>query len=1026
MTTLRQALERPTETDGRARFRPATPARTGTDLVISGTTSTGREPAPGPCGRPLPAKHRAPVLTARTVYRATIATPEPLVTATERNTGTVVLLAGSVGTGKTTLLATWAAQLARRGDRVGWATLGPEENDPDVLAETVHGALVAALDDALPRLAELQPASLPTHVFVAGLIDLLTAAPADTWLLLDDLHLVRDSRSRDLIDRVVRQASPRLHVVVATRADSGLHVARLRLEERLVEVRQEQLRFSLDDTRRFLESHDLALATEHVERLQTLTEGWPAGVALAAVSLSRGRDPETFLHEFASTDRAMSGYLVEEVLASVDERTRDFLLSTSVLEEMTPDLAAAVSGRDDAGELLAELSSDSAMVAADTVGTPTYRFHLLLRSYLSATLEARSLRRTREVHARAARWYSAHDGPSRALRHAEAAGDLDLVSDVLHHHALHLLLDGRGPDLDAALRVVEPGDPVLTALAALARLDLADPAAARKALASLQVPDSRDAPEEPGSAGGDGSGDTDATVDRLVAVGLRWLALLGGGDLSRASLAEETTSAGAPLAHGLAKQVLATFDAWSLEDLPMGRVPDGAERTADGSPAHAAPDGGSPVAAPVVQEPLDNLPHEEADLLLLDRLTSGGVLLGAGRLDEAHRAYTSALDAARSTRHPLPALEAMTGLATVCSAQEDLAGMTSWSERVLEESRDTPWATSPRLVSAHVLGAWAAFHRFDDDTARARGVVATGIIASALAAGPDGDLTADPDSVMRRGLQQLSRLARTLGAALDLAESVEEPGGRQSVAARVMADVREVQTLSMTRGLAKSELHLAHQLLLAAGSPRLALEVEDLYLEEPGGTLGDDGLAVLAALRHLRVGSDSVARRAVSSVLARGTSGLPLRLEVQARVVQSVLAHRNDQPTVAHEAFLTALAKDARHGGLRLVVGAAPDVLHVLRAGAGRFGELEQFAERLIEHRRRWALPVAARTDVALSARELSLLRELPSLLTVAEIAAARAVSPNTVKTQLRSLFQKLDVRSRRDAVAAARRLGLL
>ena len=152
----------------------------------------------------------------------------------------------------------------------------------------------------------------------------------------------------------------------------------------------------------------------------------------------------------------------------------------------------------------------------------------------------------------------------------------------------------------------------------------------------------------------------------------------------------------------------------------------------------------------------------------------------------------------------------------------------------------------------------------------------------------------------------------------------------------------------------------------------------------------------------------------------------PLRVSLTAHLVAAVAAQRNGQPTVAHEELVVALARAAPQRALRLVLEVAPEVADILAAGAGRFGELEPFVLELRAHARAvsGSLRAGPVLDVALSARELSLLRELPSLLTVAEIAEARAVSRNTVKTQLRSLFQKLGVGSRRDAVAAARRLG--
>ena len=432
---------------------------------------------------------------------------------------------------------------------------------------------------------------------------------------------------------------------------------------------------------------------------------------------------------------------------------------------------------------------------------------------------------------------------------------------------------------------------------------------------------------------------------------------------------------------------------------------------------------------------MGRVPHEHAraDLDLLDELTSGGVLFGAGRLDDARTAYGAALGTARRAGHLLSALQAMVGLASVAAGKEDLVEMTAWSERVLAEAQGTPWALSPRLLPAHVFAAWGAHQVLDIATARDRNVTALALIAEVSSMMPapapvpmpgDGEAGDDAYTTAARGLEQLGRLARMLEADLDLEETADEPGARQDVVTRVMAGARDVSRLSMTADLAVGELSRAHRIVLLAGFPRLALEVEKLSAGLPGCEVE---VAVMSGVRHLWDGDDAAARSAVAPLLAVDPAVLPLRAAVTAHLVKAVVAHRNAQATVAHEGLVVALTRAAPQHALRTVLEVAPEVAEVLAVGAGRFGELEPFALELREHSRQAPdLRPEPLLDVALSARELSLLRELPSLLTVAEIADARAVSRNTVKTQMRSLFQKLGVGSRRDAVAAARRLGLL
>lgn len=595
----------------------------------------------------------------------------------------------------------------------------------------------------------------------------------------------------------------------------------------------------------------------------------------------------------------------------------------------------------------------------------------------------------------------------------------------------------------------------MTAVAALASLDLADPEAARRQLSSLVTRPGTWFTELPGD-GGDVEDPAVLPLERLLAVGLRWLSFVGrdpGRQPAGNPTVEGTAASGAErLAAGLAAELSSTFSAWSAGPGTRGGTSGAVADGPDVDPPDAAPDHGLSAG---------RVPHAQADLTLLDALTSGDVLLGSGRFAEAQAAYRSALGTARGAGHPLPALQAMVGLASAAAGLEDLVGLATWSERALAEAQGTPWATSPRLLPAHVLAAWAAFNVLDDTAARARNSTALELLGAVdttvlrLAEGQDVPAGAagapgGVPSTAARGLEQLARLARLLDANLDLLEAGDQPGTRQDVADRVMAGARGVAHLTMTPLLAAGELARAHRVVLLAGFPRLAQEVEGLTEGLPGA--GPE-VATMAAVRHLRAGDDAAARGAVAPVLAaaraarparpavRSTAGaeapdtmavqpagaMGLRVVVTAHLVAAVVAHRNVQPTVAHEELVAALTLAAPQRALRMVLEVAPEVVDVLAAGVGRFGELEPFVLELREHARSVREgPVEPLLDVALSARELSLLRELPSLLTVAEIAEARAVSRNTVKTQLRSLFQKLGVGSRRDAVAAARRLGLL
>jgi LuxR family maltose regulon positive regulatory protein len=223
--------------------------------------------------------------------------------------------------------------------------------------------------------------------------------------------------------------------------------------------------------------------------------------------------------------------------------------------------------------------------------------------------------------------------------------------------------------------------------------------------------------------------------------------------------------------------------------------------------------------------------------------------------------------------------------------------------------------------------------------------------------------------------------------------------------------------------MAVNEVISIHELLLRAGCARMAPEVEDL-----GVRLGiaSKRLRVMTALRLFHEGDDEAARELVHAFLSEPGTAASWRDVVKAQLMAAVLAHRRDQPWRAQELLVAAMERAAPERAVRLMVDTVPGVAELLVANAGRFGLLEPFATELLAHVADVHPLTTGRREGRLTSRELSLLRELPSLLTIKEIAAARSVSANTVKTQLRSIFDKLGVSSRRDAVAAGRRLGLL
>ena len=219
---------------------------------------------------------------------------------------------------------------------------------------------------------------------------------------------------------------PHVHVVLSTRADPDLQLARWRARSELVEIRAADLRFTSDEAASYLnEATGLRLAARDVETLEERTEGWIAALQLAALSLQGRDDASSFIARFAGNDRYIVDYLVEEVLQHQPEPVREFLLHSAVLDRLTGPLCDAVTGRDDGRDMLMTLERANLFLVALDDQREWYRYHHLFADVLRARLLAEQPDLASLLHQRASRWYEAHDLAEEAVRHALAARDFD-------------------------------------------------------------------------------------------------------------------------------------------------------------------------------------------------------------------------------------------------------------------------------------------------------------------------------------------------------------------------------------------------------------------------------------------------------------------------------------------------------------------------------------------------------------------------------------------------------------------------
>ena len=346
----------------------------------------------------------------------------------------LTLVCTPAGFGKTTLLADWATSVSWP---VAWLSLDEGDNDPARFWRYV----VAALDRAgigvggrvLPLLTA--PAVPSSQGLVTALINELQALPSEVVVVLDDYHVVESAPIHEGMAFLLRHLPPQLHLVVSSRSDPPLPLARLRARGQLAELRAADLRFTAEETAAFLqEAWGLDLSLEAVAALETRTEGWAVGLQLAALSLRERPDPDAFLGAFAGTHRYVLDYLSEDVLERQPDRVRAFLLETSVLERLSGPLCDAVTGGSDGQDMLEELERANLFLVPLDEQRRWYRYHHLFAELLRARLQRAEADRVPELHRRAASWCERHGVTDDAIRHALASGDALWAARLVEEH----------------------------------------------------------------------------------------------------------------------------------------------------------------------------------------------------------------------------------------------------------------------------------------------------------------------------------------------------------------------------------------------------------------------------------------------------------------------------------------------------------------------------------------------------------------------------------------------------------------
>ncbi len=364
----------------------------------------------------------------------------------------LTLVTAPAGSGKTMALSLWAA--AQSGT-VAWVSLDGYDNRPEVF-----WAYVVA---ALRRSGVTVPAVLPPawgragdHPFLLGLAATLAAQDPPVTLVLDDLHLLTDPTVLDGLDYVMRNTSG-LRLLATTRMDPLLPLHRHRLAGELTEIRASDLAFTVAEAGELMTRHGCTLTADSLECLTRRTEGWAAGLRLAAISMGAHPNPDQLVKELITDDSTLTGYLVAEVLNPQPPVIRELLLSTSILEHVSAEAASELTGNDQAGRILLALARANAFV--QPTGSGCYRYHPLFADVLRLKLEREHPGRVASLHRRAALWYERNGQLTDAVRHAAEAGDWPLAAGiVIDALAIGEIIEPRGsPSLGEEFKVMPHG-----------------------------------------------------------------------------------------------------------------------------------------------------------------------------------------------------------------------------------------------------------------------------------------------------------------------------------------------------------------------------------------------------------------------------------------------------------------------------------------------------------------------------------------------------------------------------------------
>jgi len=879
---------------------------------------------------------------------------------------TLTLVSAPAGFGKTTVVA---EATGRCGRPTAWLSLDGADSDPSRFLAHVIAALrtveagigesvLTALD--APRLA-------PPESLVTALVNDLADA-GGLVLVLDDYHAIDSTAVDTILGFLVEYLPPHVHVVIVTREDPPLPLARLRAGGQLTELRAEDLRFTLDESARFLDdTMGLELSKDRVAALDARTEGWIAGLQLAALSMQDRDDLDVFIGSFTGSHRFVLDYLTDEVLRKQPEDTRNFLLHTSILDRLCGSLCDTVTGVPAAtGQAMLErFERTNLLVVPLDERRAWYRYHHLFADVLRSTLQRERPDAVPELHRRASAWYEDHDLLAQAIEHAFAAGDHARAADLVEIRWRAMDREYRSATWLAWVKALPEHivreRPLLSAGYAWALLDAGEMEAADRGLGDAE----------------------------------RWLA----------------ARAGREAAFSLATTGMATADD-ELRRLPI--------TVANGRAYQAGSAGDAAASAIHARHALGQLPDAATFERGLARLLIGCASWTVGDLGEAREHIAGAVaDMWEADNVPF-AISFSAYLAHVVVEQGNLEEATSIHHDTLRRARLRD-AREPAEVAVLRLGLCEIHHERGEDAAADR----------QLAQSDEGGGLVTFPAWQRYGPHTRARLKATRG---DFDGAIDELVTGERLFYR--HPVPDVRPLAAAKARVRIEQGRLAEARAWADERRLTVHDDIAYLREYDHVTLARLLLAEATRDRDPAALDGVTRW-LDRLLSAAEAGGRIGSVVDILTLQALAYDALGELGAALGALERALASAAPERWARAFLDAGGPMVRLLTAASDR-GIEATYARWLLEEARRralrdsrWEAPAPSvrgpsPSGEALSDREVEVLTLIAMGLSNREIGDQLFRALDTIKGYTRTIYAKLQVRSRTEAVARARELGLL